>query len=101
MPETENHVNLLTKKQKDEIVKKLGAARITRCPMCDNEAFTLVDGFIVHNVHRSANLSLGEGDENHVVPSVSLVCKNCGFMSMHSLAELRLMHLFNSEAGNG
>ena len=52
------------------------------CPMCGNQHFSLVDGFLSNSVHSDLNVvNLGGA----AIPTVSIICTNCGFISQHAL----------------
>lgn len=60
-----------------------------RCPMCNNHSFTIVDGYLVQNLQSNMNgIVLGNGP---MIPSVAIVCTNCGFMSQHNLGVLGML----------
>lgn len=81
---------MLTNERKKEIIVAL-SQRIEKmnCPICQKENFSLLDGYINEGV---------QDDYKHQVigvktriPSVALVCNNCGFISQHSLGVLGLL----------
>lgn len=79
----------LTEAQKQEIIAALEKAGAKLpCPRCDNRNFTLLDGYFNQPVQTElAGLVLG----GPTVPSVVVVCKQCGFMSQHAMGVLGLM----------
>lgn len=81
---------MLTNERKKEIIQTL-ATRIDKmeCPICHKDKFSLLDGYINDGV---------QDDYKHQVigvrtriPSVALICNNCGFISQHSLGVLGLL----------
>lgn len=60
------------------------------CPMCHHKAFTFIDGYVVQPIQNNkkkflvANIPL--------IPTVVLVCNNCGFMSQHNLGVLGILN---------
>ena len=82
---------MLTNEQKKEIIMRL-ASRVEKmkCPICQMEKFTLLDGYITDVVKDDfRKISLGQVT---MIPSVALVCNNCGFISQHSLGVLGILH---------
>lgn len=67
----------------ERLKEKLGKIQI-QCPICHGGKFLIVDGFVFNPVRPT----LDSPPDNSVVPSVVLVCENCGFLSQHSLAIL-------------
>ena len=52
------------------------------CPMCGSTHFMILDGFFVPTLQRDLqSVHLG----GSTVPSVSVICNNCGFMSQHAI----------------
>lgn len=88
---------MLTNERKKEIVQAL-ASRVDKmeCPFCHQGKFTLIDGYITDSVQKDfINLVIGS---KTTLPSVALVCNNCGFISQHSLG---ILGLLNSEENEG
>lgn len=83
----ENEV--LSESQKKEIAQKLSSIIPTlTCPMCGNHHFTIVDGYFTPTIQKDIqNLQLG----GTVMPTVAIVCNNCGFVSSHALGVLGLL----------
>lgn len=60
-----------------------------KCPMCSNEKFTILDGYVVDNLQNDyQNIIIGEGAS---IPSIMMICTNCGFMSQHALGILGVL----------
>lgn len=60
-----------------------------RCPMCGKGPFTFVNGYIYNHLHEDyRHVVIG----THGIPSIVIVCNNCGFMSQHALGALGLLH---------
>jgi len=49
-----------------------------KCPICGNEDFSIIDGFIRQTVSTMLN----------VVSCVATCCDNCGYMNFHSALKL-------------
>lgn len=58
------------------------------CPRCGKRNFALVDGYFNHPIQTSLNGLVIGGPS---VPSVVVVCNNCGFISQHALGALNLL----------
>ncbi|MGD9581599.1 MAG: hypothetical protein AB7V50_09520 [Vampirovibrionia bacterium] len=75
---------------KREIGQALNAKGVNKpCPLCGNSGFTLLDGFINNTIQD--NLSSGLVIGGPSVPTIVLVCNNCGFLSQHALGALNLL----------
>ncbi len=58
------------------------------CPMCQNQNFILLDGYLSHSLQFGLKgIALG----GTTIPTVALVCGNCGFLSQHSIGVLGLL----------
>ncbi|MCK4814176.1 hypothetical protein KA005_00275 [bacterium] len=84
-------MNKMTAKEKQKIVgilSKKGA--VHPCPRCGEKGFTLLDGYFNQTIQQT----LGGGNTfigGPSVPSIVVVCNNCGYMSQHALGVLGLM----------
>jgi len=78
-----------TKELKEEIIKELDK-RIEKlnknfqCPVCKNKNFNVIDGFTRRNIDQ--NLSVINFGQN--IPSVSIVCTNCGYIADFAIGAL-------------
>lgn len=81
---------MLNEDNKKELIKALTEkVKSFECPMCHNRSFTIVDGYIVQSIQNDMNnIILGNGP---IIPSMAIVCNNCGFMSQHNLGILGLL----------
>lgn len=69
-----------------EILTERGAVK--PCPRCDNEQFALADGYFNQVIQKDLEgMSLGGPS----IPSVAVVCTNCGYISQHALGVLGLL----------
>ncbi len=58
------------------------------CPRCGNKQYALLDGYFNQVIQPELKgIMLG----GPAVPSVVVVCSNCGYMSQHALGSLGLM----------
>ena len=87
---------MLTNDRKREIVQAL-ANRVNKmeCPICHQGRFTLIDGYITDAVQNDFSYQI-IGSKT-TLPSVALVCNNCGFISQHSLGILGLLNADETE----
>lgn len=80
-----------------ELNKKLGPSG-AKCPMCGNKHFIIADGYFNTFVQDDLNdINLGGPS----IPSISIICSNCGFMSQHALGVLGLLPKQNSDEKEG
>lgn len=60
-----------------------------QCPMCQSKVFAILDGYMTNNLQEDyKNIVL---PNKQIIPSVIIVCTNCGFMSQHSIGALGLL----------
>ena len=80
---------MLTDQQKQDIVNRIREkAPNLQCPMCKTKAFSLADGYFVNTMQSDFNsLSLG----GQAIPTVAIICNNCGFVSQHAVGSLGLL----------
>lgn len=79
---------MIKESDKQIILKKL-AERIGvyKCPICHSSSFTIADGYLANTLQDHLNsIQLG----GTFLPSVALVCTNCGFTSLHNTKILGL-----------
>lgn len=59
------------------------------CPMCRKGSFTIVDSYSFDLLQDDyKNIKVGSG---RALPSIPIVCTNCGFISHHALGVLGLL----------
>jgi len=77
-----------SQEKREDIVKRLHEKGVNRpCPRCGGEAFSLVDGYAVFGL---VNELQDEGVQN-LVPSVTVACSRCGYLTFHALGPLGLL----------
>lgn len=69
-----------------KILKERGAVR--SCPRCGKEKFTLTDGYFADVLQTDLNIFRVTGSS---VPSIAVICDNCGYISQHALGALGLL----------
>ena len=80
---------MLTNERKEEIKRVLVAkAPNLTCPMCGSKGFSLADGYLMNTIQTDLkSIALG----GQAIPSVGVICNNCGFISQHALGALDLL----------
>lgn len=85
----------LSEEDKQQIVDKLKerGANIV-CPMCKNSEFFLADGYFNQKLTDGSDYAHGfiPSLNGATMPTVVLVCKNCGFVSQHALGVLKTIN---------
>lgn len=82
-------MNKLSKEQKEIIIKKLAEKGVkASCPMCGNNHFVLADAYFTNILQTQLN-SISIGGPN--IPTIAIICSNCGFISQHALGSLGLL----------
>lgn len=74
--------SLLQKKIIDILSEKIPAYK---CPVCNRNLFEIVNGFFANQIQNDLK-SINIGGQ--AIPTVALICRNCGFVSQHSLGAL-------------
>lgn len=89
----------MTEEQKKRVIETLNSRGIGKvCPMCGQKGFSVAEGYLTDMLTDDYRLETGY----RRIPSILLICNNCGFMSRHALGTLGLMDNFkkNSEMDN-
>jgi len=83
------NVNSISQEEKSKIAKKLEEKNALKpCPRCGQSSFVLADGYVNEFLQSGFGGIVFGGP---TVPSVVVVCNNCGFMSQHALGPLGLL----------
>lgn len=78
-----------TEDQKKKLLSTLeGRGVKLPCPRCGNNRFTLIDGYLNHPLQLELSGMVIGGPS---IPSVGVVCENCGYLSQHALGVLGLL----------
>ncbi len=88
--------NLMSDENKKKAIDSLNKKGVKKvCPMCGNNNFVIADGYF--NQTMQGNLQAGIIIGGPSIPTVAIICTNCGFISHHALGALGLLQ--NSEGG--
>lgn len=75
---------------KNELIKRLQEkAPSLSCPMCHSRHFTISPGFFLNFLQTNVGEIINLGGQS--IPSFSLICNNCGFISQHAIGVLGLL----------
>jgi predicted nucleic-acid-binding Zn-ribbon protein len=86
----------MSEENKKKIIDKLNQKGVKPvCPMCGNTSFSLADGYLSNTIQGTVGLGFVIGGPS--IPTVAIICKNCGFTSQHALGALGLLQ--NKEGG--
>jgi len=80
---------MFTEEKKKELIEILQQRRLTgMCPMCRARNFTIADAYLRNQLQEDlSTLTLGGA----AIPSIAIICTNCGFISQHALGTLGLL----------
>ena len=82
--------SLLSLQEKERIVVLLQGRGVPKqCPMCKKSTWSIADGYFSTPIHRSVHSGVVLGGPT--IPSIALVCTNCGFISCHAAGVLGLL----------
>jgi hypothetical protein len=82
--------NQLSEDDKKKIIAKLAEKKIVvSCPMCSNKNFTIADGYFVNVLQMNPQGGLLLGGPS--IPTIAIICMQCGFISQHALGILGLL----------
>lgn len=88
---SDEKVNLISIEEKEKIVKILKDRGVPQnCPMCQKaKGWSISDGYI--NLTLQSNMQeLRFGGPQ--IPSIAIICNNCGFISHHAVGVLDLLN---------
>lgn len=92
---------MISQEEKQKIIQKLNeklGSSGAKCPMCGNARFIIADGYFNTFVQDNLN-GINLGGES--IPSISIICNKCGFMSLHALGVLGLLPRQNNDEKEG
>ena len=80
---------MLSIEQKETISKALERqTHSLTCPMCKHNKFAMADGYFTNGLQdKIGSLNFG----GVVIPTIAIICTNCGFVSQHALGSLGLL----------
>ena len=82
--------------EQNAVIAKLKekGVKADKCPMCNSNHFIIADGYFNHQI-AAKNAIIANGGAVYLggpsIPSIAIVCTNCGFISQHSLGVLGLL----------
>ena len=92
---------MISNEEKQKIISEL-FTRINsgniKCPMCGNEHFIIADGYFNSILQDNLNGIVIGGPS---MPSIPIVCNQCGFISSHALGILGLLPKQNDKNQKG
>lgn len=79
----------MSQEEKNNIVRILQEkGAVMPCPRCGKNQFTLADGYLNNSLQQDLNgITIGGPS----IPSVAVVCTNCGYISQHAIGVLGLL----------
>ena len=79
----------LSQEEKERIISLIRAKNAPRaCPMCASNAWAIADGYFNQAIQSDFKvMRLG----SHSIPSIAIICNNCGFIGQHALGVLGLL----------
>lgn len=79
----------MSQEEKNNIVRILQEkGAVMPCPRCGKSQFTLADGYLNNSLQQDLNAITIGGPS---IPSVAVVCTNCGYISQHAIGVLGLL----------
>lgn len=80
---------MLSQVKKQEIIRRLNEKiQDLSCPMCHQHSFIIADGYINNTMQDDIKMVHLGGTS---IPTIAIVCSNCGFVSQHALGVLGLL----------
>lgn len=81
--------NSLSAQEKERIAAELSKRGVPRpCPMCGTNQWAMADGYFTNSLQFTLT-SMQFGGPS--IPTIALVCGNCGFVSQHALGILGIL----------
>lgn len=78
----------MSPEQKKEIIEALTKSiPDISCPICHGKSFTIADGYAFSQLQENDLSFTMTGAK--MIPSIYVICNNCGFMSQHALGVLK------------
>jgi len=81
---------MIAVEQRNKIIKTLnGRIKEFTCPMCKEKQFAMQSAYLLNTLHEDLdNISFLQG---RGIPTIPIICGNCGFISQHALYPLGLL----------
>ena len=94
--ETTPSIIPISEADKKLIVDKLSEKGVRApCPMCGNKNFILADGYFTNTIQSNPKAGFILGGPS--IPTIAIICSNCGFTSQHALGALGLLDLLKGD----
>ncbi len=90
---------MISSEEKDRIARKLNQkfnGTGVKCPMCGNKHFIIADGYFNTTMQNDLK-SITMGGPS--IPSIPIICSQCGFISLHALGIIGLLPSEDKEGG--
>lgn len=75
----------IPEEMKKKVTDAIKERKLKPCPMCGNKKFQILDGYFNPIIQPNFAEIYMVGDS---IPSIVLICRNCGFISQYSLKVL-------------
>ena len=86
---------MITEDKRKKIAETLAQRKSQMlCPMCGSTSFSLLDGFIIEIIQEDLTKIQLDG---RTLPSATIVCGRCGFISHHAIGALGLMKIMKDQ----
>ena len=80
----------LSEERKNEIINELrDRGANLPCPRCGHQNFIISDGYFIQNMQTEFKAAIVVGGP--VIPTIAIICQNCGFISHHALGIVGLL----------
>lgn len=88
----ENFNNTIPQDDLQRIVKEFEIRKVKQhCPMCSNNSLTIVpQGYFNNSIQNSLDSGIVLGGPS--IPTIGVICNNCGYLSQYSLGVLGLLN---------
>ncbi|MBR1519705.1 MAG: hypothetical protein IJ635_00515 [Bacteroidaceae bacterium] len=80
----------MTEQEKKDIQQKINEVlAVTECPVCHHRDFIIADSYFMNIAND--DYTKPQMPSKRTIPAIGVICKHCGFISMHALGILGLM----------
>lgn len=79
----------LSEEDKKKIIEEFAKRGVKyHCPMCGNNNFVVADGYFNNTIQPELKGFILGGPS---IPTIPIICTNCGYISQHALGVLNLL----------